>query len=284
MTIVVDGNAILNEIQEEVTASFAAVAAARGVAPRVAIVQAAGDEGAAIYTRQLTRTFQRVGVQVEVHDLPADASISRARAVVQWLSEDPGVHGIQLQTPMPPQLPMAQLAAALDPGKDLDGVHPRNAGLLAQGMPDVVPATPLGGLEILLRHQVPLEGARAVIVGRSPTVGRPMALLLLARHATVTVCHTRTRDLSAVAQDAEILVAAAGKPGLISASMVRPGAAVIDFGVNFVDGRVVGDVDPHAVERAGLFTPVPGGTGPVTSAMLLRNTLALYRRAVGARE
>jgi methylenetetrahydrofolate dehydrogenase (NADP+)/methenyltetrahydrofolate cyclohydrolase len=170
---------------------------------------------------------------------------------------------------------------ALDPAKDLDGVHPQNLGLLAMAQPSVVPATPLGGLEILLRYEVPISGARAVVVGRSNSVGKPMALLLLQRDATVSICHTRTRDMAHLTAEADILAVAAGRPGLVTANMIRAGAAVIDFGTNVVDGKLVGDVEPSAADRAGLFTPVPGGTGPMTTAMLLSNALTLYLHATG---
>jgi methylenetetrahydrofolate dehydrogenase (NADP+)/methenyltetrahydrofolate cyclohydrolase len=177
---------------------------------------------------------------------------------------------------------LARLLEALDPTKDLDGIHPANAGLLAQGRPAVVPATPLGGLEILLRHQIEISGARAVVVGRSTPVGRPMALLLIQNDATVTVCHSRTRAMGDVTREADILAVAAGRAGLVTREMVRPGAAVIDFGVNVIEGKAVGDVAPDVAEIAGLFTPVPGGTGPLTTAMLLKNTLQLYSTAIGA--
>jgi methylenetetrahydrofolate dehydrogenase (NADP+)/methenyltetrahydrofolate cyclohydrolase len=213
--------------------------------------------------------------------LDATANLGEMTALLGSLCAAPDVHGIQIQTPLPPQLPLAQVVDALDPAKDLDGIHPYNSGLLAQGRAGIIPATPLGGLEILLRHEVPIAGARAVVVGRSTSVGRPMALLLLSRDATVTVCHSRTRDLPSVTQEADILAVATGRARLITPDMVRPGAVVIDFGVNVEEGKVVGDVDPDAAEKASLFTPVPGGTGPVTTAMLLRNALALYERALG---
>ncbi|MSQ24045.1 MAG: bifunctional 5,10-methylenetetrahydrofolate dehydrogenase/5,10-methenyltetrahydrofolate cyclohydrolase [Chloroflexi bacterium] len=284
MTTIVDGNAILREIQAEVTRELAAASAASGIVPRIAIVQSGQDPAAALYTRRLSRVFQAAGFTVDVVDIDADASPETARSTLAKLSADPGIQGIQIQTPLPAHLSTSALVDVLDPRKDLDGIHPVNAGLLAQGTPDVVPATPLGGIEILQRHGVAMEGVNAVVVGRSPTVGRPMAMLLLLQHATVTICHTRTRDLGAITQSAEILACAAGRPGLITADMVQPGAAVIDFGVNVVDGKVVGDVVPEAAERAGLFTPMPGGTGPVTNAMLLRNALTLYRRVVGAEQ
>jgi len=222
-----------------------------------------------------------MGVEADVHQLEASVDLADVTGLLSKLNGSAEIHGIQIQTPLPPQLPLAQVVDALDPAKDLDGIHPHNLGLLAQGRAAIVPATPLGGLEILLRHEVAISGARAVVLGRSTAVGRPMALLLLARDATVTVCHTRTRDLASVTREADILAVAAGRPRLVTADMVKPGTTVIDFGINVEDGKPVGDVDPAAAERASLFTPVPGGTGPVTAAMLMRNTLALYERALG---
>ncbi len=281
MTTIVDGGALARTVREEAAAQFESAVATSGVTPLVAIVQLHGAESAEMYTRQLQRAFAAARVDVQVHELAADTSLDEAIRLVRTLSEDPAVHGVQIQTPLPPGLSLTDLTAALDPAKDLDGIHPQNLGLLAQGQPSVVPATPLGGLEILLRHGVDIVGAHAVVVGRSTSVGKPMALLLLQRHATVTICHTRTRDMASLVAQADILAVAAGRPGLVTAALIRPGAAVVDFGTNVVDGRVVGDVDPGAADRAGLFTPVPGGTGPMTTAMLVRNALGLYRRATG---
>jgi methylenetetrahydrofolate dehydrogenase (NADP+)/methenyltetrahydrofolate cyclohydrolase len=278
---IVDGNALSREICEQVGQAFTEARSRSGVTPHLAIVQPQGDEASAVYTRRLQRTFSTAGVQVTVHDLPAEASAAEASTLIASLSADPTVHAIQIQTPLPPQLQLGDLLAALDPAKDVDGIHPQNTGLLAQGRPGLAPATPLGGMEILRRYDVPIAGARAVVVGRSPTVGRPMALLLLQHDATVTVCHSRTKSLDSVVGEAEILAVAAGRPGLVTAEMIRPGATVVDFGVNVIDGKLVGDVEPAAAERAGVFTPVPGGTGPVTNAMLLRNALTIYRRAIG---
>ncbi len=282
MGIVVDGNALSRQLREEAAGCIAELVEAGNPQPSIAIVQAAGEEAAGVYTRRLQRLLSEAGVAVQVIELPAGAGLDDARPLVQRLSADAAIHAIQLQTPLGPNIALADLVDELDPAKDVDGVHPQNVGLLAQGRPAVVSATPLGGIEILLHHEIPISGARAVVVGRSTTVGRPMAFLLLQRDATVTICHTRTRDLEGIVAEADIVVAAAGRAGLIPADAIRPGAAVIDFGTNVVDGKMVGDVDPQAAERAGLFTPVPGGTGPVTAAMLLRNTLDLYRRAIGA--
>lgn len=281
MGTIVVGSALALEICEKIGQAFADLIRRSGVTPRLAIVQPEGDDAAAVYTRRLRRTFTNAGVSVSVHQLPAKISLDDARRLVAALSADPTVHAIQILTPLPPHIDLGALLAELDPAKDVDGMHPENAGLLAQGRPRLAPATPLGGIEILRHYGVPIAGARAVVVGRSPTVGRPMALLLIQHDATVTVCHSRTRSLDEVVREAEILAVAAGRPGLITADMVRAEAAVLDFGVNVIDGKIVGDVDPAAADRAGLFTPVPGGTGPVTNAMLLRNALGIYRRAIG---
>jgi methylenetetrahydrofolate dehydrogenase (NADP+) / methenyltetrahydrofolate cyclohydrolase len=194
------------------------------------------------------------------------------------------VSGVMLHVPLPKHLDAAGAIARLDPRKDVDGVHPHSAGLLAQGLPGLVPNTPAGGMELLHRYGVPVQGRRAAVVGRSIVVGKPMALLLLQEHATVTICHSRTPDLAAVVREADIVVAATGKPGLITGAMIKPGATVVDFGVNTLDdGTLVGDVDfASAAEVAGAITPVPGGTGPVTNVMLLRNVLKAahtWRRA-----
>jgi methylenetetrahydrofolate dehydrogenase (NADP+)/methenyltetrahydrofolate cyclohydrolase len=232
-----------------------------------------------MYTRQLQRVFSAAGIVVDLHELPWEVAPEEAASLIRTLSARRGLHGIQIQTPLPPQVPLERLLEALTPAKDLDGMHPFNAGCLAQGHPTIIPATPRAGMEILLRHGVPLTGARAVVVGRSPTVGRPMALLLLQHDATVTVCHSRTKNLGDTVRQAEIVAVAAGRPGLVTADMISPAASVVDFGTSVVDGKTVGDVDPAAAERASLFTPVPGGVGPITTAMLLHNALTLYRRS-----
>jgi methylenetetrahydrofolate dehydrogenase (NADP+)/methenyltetrahydrofolate cyclohydrolase len=196
-------------------------------------------------------------------------------ATVRELSADSAISGILLQLPLPAGLQSAGAIAQLDPRKDVDGVHPISAGLLAQGLPCLVPNTPAGGMELLRRNNIPIAGKRALVVGRSNIVGKPMALLLLQEHATVTIAHSRTPDLASVVHEADIVVAAVGRAGLITGAMLRPGAVVIDFGINVLgDGTIVGDVDfASAAEVAGAITPVPGGTGPVTNVMLLRNVL-----------
>lgn len=252
----------------------------QGAAVGVAVVRVGDDEGAASYARQLAKTFAAAGVAMRLEVLPADAAEADARGLLGRLSADPTVHGILLQEPVPEPLSAEALALGIDPGKDLDGVHPLNAGRLFQGRDEgFVPATALGGLELLERHGVELKGRRAVIVGRSTIVGRPMALLLLHRHATVTVCHTRTVDLADRTREADIVVAAVGRPWMITADMVRAGAVVVDFGINFVAGELRGDVAPEVAEVAGALTPTPGGTGAMTNAALLANLV----RAASAR-
>ncbi|HEY3116994.1 MAG TPA: bifunctional 5,10-methylenetetrahydrofolate dehydrogenase/5,10-methenyltetrahydrofolate cyclohydrolase [Chloroflexota bacterium] len=280
MATIVDGGAIMREIREEVRQKIAELVERSRVTPRVAIVEFDANPETTVYTRQLQRAFSAVGIETTVEQIPEDAPLDDARGTLRRLSADATVHGIQVQMPLPKHISLPDLTQALDPAKDLDGIHPYNAGLLAQGRPGIVPATPLAGIEILDRHGIQIAGARAVVVGRSVSVGRPAAALLVQRDATVTVCHTKTRDMTSVTSQAEILMVAAGRAALVGPEMVRPGAAVIDFGINAVDGKLIGDVDAAAAEIAGLFTPVPGGTGPVTNAMMLRNALALYGQVV----
>ncbi len=280
MAIMVDGGAILREIREEVAPEISELTNRTRITPHVVIIEFGTNPETALYTRQLRRTLGAAGIETAVEQIADDTPLEHAQGTLRRLSADSNVHGIQLQMPLSKHLSLQDLADALDPAKDLDGIHPYNAGLLAQGRRGTVPATPLAGIEILDRHSIQIEGARAVVVGRSVSVGRPAAALLIQRDATVTVCHTRTRDLAAVTSEAEILMVAIGRAALIGREMVRSGATVIDFGINSVDGKLVGDVDPTVAEVAGLFTPVPGGTGPVTNAMMLRNALTLYRQAL----
>ncbi len=213
------------------------------------------------------------------HVLPADTDQAALEASIQALSDDRQISGVLVQMPLPPGLDAQRVIARLDPRKDVDGVHPTNTGRLAQGLPCFVPNTPAGGMELLRRNGIALAGRRAVVVGRSNIVGKPMALLLLAEHATVTIAHSRTPDLAAVLREADLVVAAVGRAGLITGAMLRPGAVVVDFGINVLEGgALVGDVEfASAVEVAGAITPVPGGTGPMTNVMLMRNVLQAAR-------
>jgi methylenetetrahydrofolate dehydrogenase (NADP+)/methenyltetrahydrofolate cyclohydrolase len=279
-----DGRAVARAIREEVAADLAAFRAAGGPQPHLAVVQVGDEPAASAYVRSLVRAHEGAGMVCTVEQLPADAAPDAVLAAIRRLDADPAVHGILIQAPLPPPLTLAAAAEAMSPTKDVDGSHPLNLGLLAQSRPAVAPCTPEGGIELLRRSELPIAGQRAVIVGRGPTVGRPLALLLIGLDATVTVCHSRTPDLAAVTREADLLVAAAGRPGLVRGEMVRPGAVVLDFGVNEVDGQLVGDVAFDEVAAvAGALTPVPGGTGPVTNAVLLRHVLAAARRQPAGR-
>lgn len=276
-----EGAPIARQIRQEVEEGLHALLAAGGPVPHLAVLQAGDDPAATTYVRGIVRSFEGASMRCTVRQLPADVSAAAFGAAVRDLSHDPGVHGIIVQTPLPPQVPLDAVLDALDPAKDVDGIHPLNAGLLALGTPRFVPATPLGGLELLRRSGVPLKGVRAVVIGRSNVVGKPMALLLLGEHATVTICHSRTMHLAAVAREAEVLVAAIGRARFVTPEFVQPGATVVDFGINVEGDAVVGDVDERVAEVAGAITPVPGGTGPVTRAVLLRNTLEAARAQAG---
>jgi methylenetetrahydrofolate dehydrogenase (NADP+) / methenyltetrahydrofolate cyclohydrolase len=264
-------------------AEHAAGLAADGVAARLEVVTATRDESAAWYVRSLVVAAGKVGIACRVSDLGADAEPGRIADALAALSADAAVHGIIVQTPLPKQAKLAELAGAIDPAKDVDGASPLSLGRLAAGEPAFAPATAEAVLRLLDYHGVELAGRRAVVVGRSVVVGKPLALLLLARDATVTICHSRTRDLADVTSQAEVLVAAAGRPGLITAANVGPGATVIDVGTNATgDGGLVGDVQASSVsEVAGALSPVPGGVGPVTTAQLLVNTVSAAATLAG---
>lgn len=277
-----DGKALAKTMQEEVSAEIRAFTESTGVTPKLVVVRAGEDPASVSYANAIAKTCEKYGIAFALKALPETASQADMVALVQSLSADASVHGIMIQEPMPKGMDASAVIAVLSPAKDVDGVHPLNAGLLMEGKGDFfAPATPSGGMEILRRYQVPIKGKHAVVVGRSNIVGKPMALLLLHEHATVTICHSRTVDLGAVTRQADILVAAVGKARLITGDMVKPGAVVIDFGVNFEDGKMVGDVDfESAKEVAGMITPVPGGTGPMTNVMLMKNVLTAARRQV----
>jgi methylenetetrahydrofolate dehydrogenase (NADP+) / methenyltetrahydrofolate cyclohydrolase len=248
----------------------------------LATVLVGDDAASALYISSKHKAADEVGIRPLDHRLPADVSEDEVVDLVAELSRDDRVDGILPQLPLPPHVDEARVIGAVDPVKDVDGFHPLNAGRLYLGAPTLVPATPLGIMALLAEYEVPLVGAEAVVVGRSQIVGKPVAHLLLQAHATVTLCHSRTRDLAAHTVRADVLLAAAGTAGLVRADMVKEGAAVIDVGQNKTDSGLVGDVEPEAALRAGFITPVPGGVGPMTIAMLLRNTVraARYRRGV----
>jgi methylenetetrahydrofolate dehydrogenase (NADP+)/methenyltetrahydrofolate cyclohydrolase len=256
--------------------------AARGVRPHAAVVLVGDDPASRVYTRNKARACADAGVQSTLHELPASATQAQLGDLIDSLNRDPGVHGIIVQLPLPPAIPAEQVLARIAPQKDIDGFHAENMGALVLGRHRFVPCTPAGILRMLEAESVPLQGRHAVVVGRSNIVGKPMSLLLLEKHATVTICHSKTADLAAHTQRADVLVVAAGRPRVITAPMVKPGACVIDVGIHRLeDGKLTGDVDFGAVrEVAGWITPVPGGVGPMTVAMLVDNTLRAAMRSL----
>jgi methylenetetrahydrofolate dehydrogenase (NADP+) / methenyltetrahydrofolate cyclohydrolase len=283
MTII-DGRAVAAEVRERVRGEVEELVAEHGFRPGLATVLAGDDEGSKIYVRNKHKASEEVGMTSFDHKLPADARQSELADLIGALNDDESVSGILLQLPVPPQIDGDELIELIDPLKDVDGLTPVNAGRLAQGIDGLVPCTPRGVMELLRVAGAELRGAEAVVVGRSKLVGKPLAALLLAADATVTQCHSKTRDLAEVCRRADILVAAVGVPRLVNADMVREGAIVIDVGVNRDESGLVGDVDFDAVkEKAAAITPVPGGVGPMTIAMLLANTLDAARRQVAAR-
>jgi methylenetetrahydrofolate dehydrogenase (NADP+)/methenyltetrahydrofolate cyclohydrolase len=285
---ILDGRALAKTLRKELRTQVAAFKEKTGVTPTIALVRAGEDPASVSYAGTIERGFTKRGMGFVPHILPATATQQEIVTAVSKLNDDPAVHGIMIQEPLPKGIDQAAIKAALSPDKDVDGVHPLNSGRLAQVAPVgrpagveayFVPATPAGGLEILKRYEVPLQGKNAVVVGRSTIVGKPMALLLLRENATVTICHSRTQDLAAVCRQADILCAAVGRAKMIKGDWIKPGAVVIDFGVNFEDGNMCGDVDfDTAAEVAGMITPVPGGTGPITNMMLMRNVLEAAER------
>ncbi|HET8639398.1 MAG TPA: bifunctional methylenetetrahydrofolate dehydrogenase/methenyltetrahydrofolate cyclohydrolase FolD [Solirubrobacterales bacterium] len=277
----IDGKQVAAAVRERVAAGVEAFASERGRPPALATVLVGEDPASEIYVRNKHKACEEAGMVSVHHGLAADTSEEELLALVEQLGADREIDGILVQLPVPDHIDPDRVVAAIDPAKDVDGLTPTNAGLLAHGMPGLVPCTPAGVMELLRHEGVDLEGAEAVVVGRSKLVGVPVARLLLAANATVTVCHSRTRDLPAVCRRADVLIAAVGAPRLVGADGVKPGATVIDVGVNRTEEGLCGDVDFEAAsEVAAAITPVPGGVGPMTIAMLLVNTLAAARARV----
>ncbi|MCI0899758.1 MAG: bifunctional methylenetetrahydrofolate dehydrogenase/methenyltetrahydrofolate cyclohydrolase FolD [Chloroflexi bacterium] len=289
---ILDGKALAGVIQAEVATGVAEIKERHGVTPGLVAVLVGDDPASAIYVRNKRRACDEVGMDSDTLLLPADSTNEQVLECVQTLNNDPRFHGILVQLPLPSQIDERLIIESLDPGKDVDGLHPFNVGKLVQGRADFVPGTPAGIQQILLRNGYDPAGANVVICGRSDIVGKPLALLLMQRadgaNATVTVCHTRTKDLAEITRRADILVAAMGRPKAITADMVKEGAVVIDVGINRVEDssrkrgyRLEGDVDFEAVsQKAAAITPVPGGVGPMTIAMLLVNTLTATRISI----
>lgn len=275
---VIDGKAVAAAVRERVKVDVEAYAAEAGRAPLLATILVGEDPASQIYIRKKGEACEEVGMRSVHHGLDASTPEADLLALIRELGEDGDVDGILCQLPVPAQIDEDAVVAAIDPQKDVDGLTPWNAGLLAHGEPGLVPCTPNGVIELLAHEGIELEGAEAVVVGRSKLVGVPVARLLLMANATVTTCHSRTRDLEAVCRRADVLVAAVGVPRLLGAEAVKPGAVVIDVGVNRLEDGLAGDVDYEAAaEVAAAITPVPGGVGPMTIAMLLSNTLEAAR-------
>jgi len=282
MAAIIDGNEIARLLRVEIRKEAEALREKTGVTPGLAVVLVGEDPASRIYVRRKGEACAEVGFLSRELRLPADTEEEALLAVIGQLNLDPAIHGILVQLPLPRQIRPQAVIEAIAPAKDVDGFHPVNVGRLVAGHPGHVACTPLGIVELLDRTGIPIAGQEAVIVGRSNIVGKPLAMLLMARHATITVCHTRTRRLAAATRRADILVAAAGSPEMIRGEMVQEGAVVIDVGMNRrPDGRLVGDVAfAEVAPRAAYITPVPGGVGPMTIAMLLRNTLYAARNAL----
>lgn len=276
---IVDGKAVAAELREELAAEIVAMTRAGNPPPSLAVVLCGDDPASAIYVRNKGRAAERAGVTFALHRPSGDSTTAELVDLVRSLDADESVDGILVQLPLPQHIDAEAVTGCISPEKDADGFHPYNFGRLAEGHPAVVaPGTPLGCMELLRRSDVAIRGSRAVVIGRSAIVGRPIALMLTNADSTVTICHSRTPDLAAVCREADILVSAIGRPHMVDASFVKPGAFVIDVGTTPRNGVVLGDVDRESVEPvAGWLTPVPGGVGPMTIAMLLRNTLALAK-------
>ena len=280
---IIDGAAVAAELRQDVRREVAQWVADGHEPPALATVLVGDDPASAIYVGGKQKACKEVGITPIDHRLPGDVEPHVVAELIEELNADPGCSGILLQRPTPAHVDGQAMAELIAPAKDVDGLTPISAGLLALGRPGLRPCTPVGCIELLRRYEVTLQGAEAVVVGRSDLVGKPVAQLLLQEHATVTICHSRTRDLAEVCRRADVLVAAVGVPRLVKGDWIKPGAAVLDVGMNRLEDGLAGDVDfAAASERAALITPVPRGVGPMTIAMLLRNTVAAARMQVGA--
>jgi len=300
---ILDGNKIATEIRSEVAQEVKALAAT-GVRPGLAVILAGNDTASEIYVRNKVKASAELGIHSEKLTPPGSVTTEELLGMVAELNRRDDIDGILVQLPLPTQVDAKRVLVAVAPEKDVDGLHPVNVGNLSTQRPGLVPCTPAGVMEILKRSNIPIRGQHAVVIGRSDLVGKPIAMLLLNANATVTVCHSKTRDLPAMARQGDILVAAMGRPGFVTGEFVRPGAAVVDVGINKITDReeftrffagdaarekqfaekgstLVGDVDPHVAEVAGAITPVPGGVGPLTIAMLMANTVKAFRMRRG---
>jgi len=277
----IDGKAIAKGIRGEIAGKVNALKEKRGVTPKLSVVLVGEDPASQVYVRSKEKACAEAGMESEVHRPKASVDEKTLIDLVRTLNKDKSVHGILVQLPLPKGISALAVLNEISPEKDVDGLHPLNMGRLLKGEnPLFVPCTPQGIMELLLSTGVEIKGKEAVVVGRSNIVGKPIAFLLLQKHATVTLCHSRTRDLGEVTRRADILIASVGSPRIVHGDMVKEGALVVDVGVNRVEGKLVGDVDfDGAKDKASFITPVPGGVGPMTIAMLLKNTLAAAQRA-----
>jgi methylenetetrahydrofolate dehydrogenase (NADP+)/methenyltetrahydrofolate cyclohydrolase len=281
-TVVLDGLGLAKKIRAELADEIEKLTAAGHRAPCLAVVLVGDDPASRSYIKGKQRACARIGADSVEHLLPEATSQEKLLALLQDLNHDDAVDGILVQLPLPPHIDPPTVAEAIDPDKDADALHPLTSGRLLAGTAALISCTPQGVLAALDHHEIPLKGANAVVIGRSAIVGKPLSLLLQQRHATVTMCHSRTRDLPGVCRRADVLVAATGQPRMVKADWIKPGAAVIDVGVTEVDGELVGDVDfEAALGIAGLITPSRRGIGPLTITMLLKNTLRAYRTRKG---
>ena len=273
MAIILDGKLIRDQILTELGPRVAALTA-QGCQPQLAVILIGNNPASEVYVRNKIAACEKVGILSQKLTPPASVSTEELLAIIDGLNKDPKVHGILVQLPLPPQVDASLVLDSVVPEKDVDGFHPVNSGKLLAGAPGLRPCTPSGVMELLRRYEIPIAGRKAVIVGRSDIVGKPMAILLLAANATVTICHSRTSNLADECRRADILVAAIGRAEMLGEDHIQPGAVVIDVGMNRVDGRLTGDVDPEAMARlSSAYTPVPGGVGPLTIAMLMSNTV-----------
>ena len=278
---IIDGKTIAADLRGKVADAVHRLRRDRGIVPGIAVVLVGEDPASSVYVRTKSKAVAEAGMHAFDRKLPAATPEAELLALIDELNADAAVNGILVQLPLPKQIDAQKVIAAIDPGKDVDGFHPVNAGRLYLGRPNLVPGTPLGIMRMLAEYDIETEGARAVVVGRSSIVGKPMAHLLLQANATVTICHSRTVDLQRHTLDADILVAAVGQLHVIGAEMVKGGSTVIDVGMNRTENGLFGDVDPGAAEHAAYMTPVPGGVGPMTIAMVLKNTVSAARARRG---
>lgn len=281
-TLVLSGRSAAKELRSNYAREIAGLKARYGLLPGLAVVRAGEDPASLSYAARITQSFEAAGLSVTLVALADSATRALLQAEISRLNVLPEIAGVIVQMPLPEQIGLEAITDVLDPEKDVDGLHPVNAGRLMLGLDCYVPATPAGGIALLDHYGIPIQGKRALVVGRSSVVGKPLAQLLLARNATVTMAHSHSRDLSLLVAEADLVASATGKPALIKGSMLKEGVVALDFGASVVDGQMVGDIEYNAsLGRAEAITPVPGGTGPMTNAMLLKNMVKAVRRHVG---